>query len=188
MPSRVRPGLPARLQTARPEGPVGLQRRMRYPPDMPELQKDPAARAMHGIGHALPAGDLVGAVDAGRTRIADALRRHLRRLADDQAGAGALRVIGGVERPGHVARPGAIARHRRHHHAVGQRERAEMKRGKEVDIGHGVFEALRPNIRTAVSIAKAVRQCAGTNAHPVRLLLSGRCVRLMNVHPSGNAG
>ena len=47
-------------------------------------------------------------VDARRARIADTLRGHLRRFGDDQARAGALRVIGGVERLRHVARPARL--------------------------------------------------------------------------------
>ena len=58
---------------------------------------------MHGVGDALPAGDLRGAMDTRRARIANALRRYLGRFGDDKAGTGALRVIGGV-----ACGPGAL--------------------------------------------------------------------------------
>ena len=60
---------------------AGLQRGMRDAPDMPELQKNPPARRMHRVGDELPAGDLLGAVDARRARIAEPLRRYLRASA-----------------------------------------------------------------------------------------------------------
>ena len=54
------------------------------------------------VGDALPAGDLLLAVDARGAGVAFALRRDLRGLGDDQPGGGALRVVVGVQRPGHV--------------------------------------------------------------------------------------
>jgi hypothetical protein len=115
---------------------IGLQRRVRNPPDMPELEKNPPAGFMHRIGDELPAGDLFGAVDARRAGIAEPLRGHLAGLCDDQTGAGALRVISGVEFSRRVARSGAIARHRRHHDAVRQIKRAETVRRENVGSGH----------------------------------------------------
>ena len=51
---------------------------MRDAADMPKLQEHPAAGGVHGISDGFPAGDLFGAVNAGRAGIADALRRDLR--------------------------------------------------------------------------------------------------------------
>src|SRR5580692_9048147 len=103
---------------------------------MPLVVHAPPAGAMHRVGDELPAGHLLGAVDARRARIGDALRRDLGGFADDQSGAGALRVIGGVEFSRHIAGPGAVARHRRHHHAVRQVERAEAKGRENVHARH----------------------------------------------------
>ena len=86
---------------------------------MPELHEDAAAPTMHGLGDEPPAGDLLGRMDAGRTRIALPLGRDLRALGDDQSGTGTLRVVFGVERLGHIAGAGPVAGHRRHDDAVG---------------------------------------------------------------------
>src|SRR5262249_9645770 len=70
---------------------------MRNAPDMPQLQKDLAARLMHRRRDLFPARHLVGRVDAGRANVTDALRAHLGRLRHNQAGARPLRVVGGGE-------------------------------------------------------------------------------------------
>ena len=62
---------------------AGLQRRMRDAPYMPELQENPAAGRVHGVGDELPAGDLFVAINARRVRVAETLRRHLRGFGDD---------------------------------------------------------------------------------------------------------
>ena len=83
---------------------VGLQRGVRNAADMPQLQEDPAAGLVHGVGHQAPAVDLLPAVDAGRPGVALALHRDLCRLRDDQPGRGALGVVTGVQRRWNVAR------------------------------------------------------------------------------------
>ena len=99
--------------------------RMRYASDMPELGEDFAACPMHGVGDRAPPPDLLGRVNARGADIANPLRAHLRRLGHDQAGGGALRVIGGGKRIGHVPFKRAAARHGRHHQPVAQIEIAQ---------------------------------------------------------------
>jgi hypothetical protein len=100
---------------------------MRHAADVPELREDLSARAMHRVGHGLPARHLLGGMDARRADVADALWAHLHRLGDDQPGGGALGVVGRGERIRHVAVGCAAARHRRHDQAVAQREVARRK-------------------------------------------------------------
>ena len=114
-----------------------LEGLVRDAPDMPELEHDAAAGDMDRAGHALPAFDLLGAVDARRRDIALALRRHLRRFRDDQPCARALRVIERVERGRHVAFGGAAPRQGRHGDAVGQRERPDIDGREQVRRGLG---------------------------------------------------
>jgi len=66
---------------------------MRDPANMPKLQKDAPAVAMHGVGDPAPAGDLLFGIYARRARVAFPLRRNLRCLGDDQPGRGALAII-----------------------------------------------------------------------------------------------
>jgi hypothetical protein len=63
---------------------VRLQRRVRDPADMPQLQEDQAAGPVDGAGDQAPALDLLLAVDARRPGVALPLHRHLRGFADDQ--------------------------------------------------------------------------------------------------------
>src|SRR5262245_1198937 len=97
-------GLTLRLDRRRRDrqSAAGLEGLMRDAPDMPKLKHDAAARSMHGAGHALPAFDLLAAVDARRRDIALAFRRDLRRFRDDEARACALGIIKSVEQSRHV--------------------------------------------------------------------------------------
>ena len=104
---------------------------MRKAPNMPQLADNLAAGGVHGVGHQLPARHLFVSPDAGRQCIAAALLRDIGRLADDQAGAGALGVVFGVQRVRHAIVAHAAARQRCHHDAVGQRQRAEGHGGKQ---------------------------------------------------------
>ena len=80
-----------------------------------------AAAGVYGIAHRPPALHLFVAVNARRGRIADTFRRYLRRLRDNQAGAGPLRVISDVHGLGHIAGHGrAVTGQGRHDYAVGQ--------------------------------------------------------------------
>ena len=105
---------------------------MRHAANVPQLQHHAPAGRVHGVGHAAPAVHLCFAVNARREAVALALWRDLRGLGNDEAGAGALRVVGGHEFVGHVAGlAGAAARHGRHHQAVGQVQRAELEGAKQ---------------------------------------------------------
>ena len=75
--------------------------------------------------------DLGVAMDARGQDVALALRRHLRRLGDDQAGAGALGVVERRQGTRHPVALGARAGHRRHQHAVGQVDRADAGGGEQ---------------------------------------------------------
>ena len=101
-----------------------------------ELGDDPPAARVHGVGDQAPAGDLRVGVQARGARVALADRRGLGALGDDQAGAGALGVVLGVERGRRAALAGAVARHRRHHEAVGELELTQPV-GREQVRGHG---------------------------------------------------
>ena len=101
-----------------------------------ELRDDRAAARVHGVGDQAPARDLLVGVQARRARVALADRGGLRALGDDQPGAGALGVVLGVQRGRDAAGAGAVARHRRHHEAVGELELAEAVGGEQVR-GHG---------------------------------------------------
>ena len=101
---------------------------------VPDLKHDSPTGGMHRVGHLLPAGDLCLRMDAGLVPEGGvAFHRH-RRLGDEQAGAGALGVVGGHQLTGHVAVLGAAAGQRRHQNAVGQDEVAGLERGEQ--IGH----------------------------------------------------
>jgi len=99
---------------------------MRHPPAVPQLQEHPASCLMHCVGDGAPAGDLLGTVDAGRRGIADCRGTDLRAFADDQPGAGALPVILEIQLLRHAVGAGAVARQRRHDHAVFQGDGTEL--------------------------------------------------------------
>jgi len=93
---------------------------------VPELQEDAPAGLVDRVGHFFPALDLFVGMDAGRARVALALRRHLGGLTYDEGGIGALPVVRGVHLGGHVARRRPVAGERRHRHAVRKREGPEV--------------------------------------------------------------
>ncbi|MNS79694.1 hypothetical protein D3C72_1133550 [compost metagenome] len=104
---------------------TGLQFGVRDAAHVPQLHDDLAALGVHGVGHALPAFELFGAVEAGHVGVALALVADGGGFGDEQAGAGALGVVGG----GDVGRDRvgrAVARERRHHDAVGELEVAGL--------------------------------------------------------------
>ena len=98
------------------QGPVEINR-IGDAPDMPELQNHASTRPMHGLGDRLPARHLFLGPDARRSRIADAHRRHRRRLREDEPGRGALRII--------------IAHHRVRHTPLSAR--AAARQGRQED-------------------------------------------------------
>jgi len=106
---------------------VQLQRIVRDPPDMPELDENAAAARMHAVCDLAPAGNLFFRVDARRVLITLTLLRNLTRLGDQETRGSALRVILGGERTGHQTLHRAVARQWRHHETVGKRDRAKFE-------------------------------------------------------------
>ncbi|MNN03535.1 hypothetical protein D3C81_1162260 [compost metagenome] len=108
-----------------------LQGDMGHPAHMPELGVDATTGRVHGIGNPAPALHLRFAVDARGPGIALALRADLGAFADDQAGTGTLGVVLGHLCGGDIAGSRTRAGHRRHHDAVGQRQRAQAVGGEQ---------------------------------------------------------
>ena len=114
-----------------------LVRRHRCPADVHQLHHDAAAFGMDGIGNLAPARDLFGRVDARRAPVALAGGGRLGAFGDDQAGSGALAVIFHHQVGRHVARPGAVTRHRCHDDAVGKLDVTQLARREKVVAHHG---------------------------------------------------
>ena len=96
------------------------------PAGVPQLRGDQAAGLVDGVGDLAPAGDLLGAVDAGGVHVALALGADLGALGDQQPTAGALDVVVAHQVVGHVARRrGAHPGERGHEDAVGGADGAE---------------------------------------------------------------
>src|SRR5262249_26289306 len=108
---------------------------------MPDLDEDASAAFMDAIGDLAPGLDLLLGIDAGGVLIALALLRDLARFGDQESCAGALAVIVDRERARHHAgRDRAVARQRRHHEAIGKRDRAELEGLKKFGWrAHAVF-------------------------------------------------
>jgi hypothetical protein len=86
-------------------------------PGVHQLDKYPAARLMHAVGHPAPALYLLIAEQAGLARITQAIRGRRSALCDEQSRAGTLPVIVGHQLIGHIAGvPAALQR--RHNDAV----------------------------------------------------------------------
>lgn len=98
---------------------------------MPQLQHDLAAAAMHFVSDGAPALDLFLGVNAGRVEVALAQRTDLGAFGHNQAGGGALAVILGSKRRGHLTGDGAVTRQRGHDHAVGKIQRAQAHREEQ---------------------------------------------------------
>ena len=107
---------------------VGL---VRHAAGVHELHHDLAALSVHGVGHQLPALNLLVVVEPGDAGIAQAIGRRRGALRDDEAGRGPLLVVGGHQGVGGGRLHGAAAGHGVHDGAVGQRERAQRKRFKQ---------------------------------------------------------
>ena len=109
-------------------------------PDMPELEHHAAATGMHGISHAFPTCDLLGAVDTWRANIALTLGRDLGCFRNNEPGAGPLGVIQGAQQSRHIAGAGAAASQGRHDNAIRQREKSRFDGGEEIPRAlSGVF-------------------------------------------------
>lgn len=106
---------------------------------MPQLQEDFSALDVNGIGDCAPTIDLRLRIDPGGVLITLTLSRNLCSFADQQAGAGALAVIGGREFTGQKALACAVACQRCENDAVRQREATKGVRGEQVLVGHLEF-------------------------------------------------
>ncbi|KAE0541638.1 hypothetical protein FH972_027350 [Carpinus fangiana] len=124
-----------------------MQIGMRDAARVPELEEDHAPAPMHGIDDRSPCGDLRVRPDAGRHRVAARLRRDVRRLGDDEAGASALPVIvcGECGRDALVIR--AASRQRRHDDAVLELQIADRD-GLQDRTGRCVGQSVILNRRT----------------------------------------
>ena len=96
--------------------------------NVPQLQENAPASAVHGLGDVMPAAHLLVVPDAGRVGVADAHRADRCRFAENQAGTGALHVVFGHQRIGHTAFIGTAAGQRGHDDAVGQLYVAQLDR------------------------------------------------------------
>jgi hypothetical protein len=112
-----------------------VEQRVAGPAAVPDLQEDAPAGLVHRVGHVLPAGHLGGRVDARLVPEGGVALHGHGGLGDEQAGTGALGVVGGHQVTGHVVVLGAAAGQGGHQDAVGQRQGADLE-GLE-QSGHG---------------------------------------------------
>ena len=111
-------------------------------------------------GDSLPAFDLLGGMNARSRNISLCLGLNLRCFRNDQAGAGALSVVQGVQGLRRVPFPSPAPRERRHENTVLERTSAEFDRAKE--IRNHREERVAPSIAPKTS---PINQPKGT--HPV---------------------
>jgi hypothetical protein len=104
---------------------VGLQRRVRNAPDVPELAEDQSVGLVHRLRNPAPRLHLLATVDARSPGVTLALHRHLRCFAQDQRCGCALRIVAGGKRVWHI---GPRAGQRRHDDAMRQVERTKPVR------------------------------------------------------------
>jgi len=97
---------------------------------MPDLQEDAAAGGVHRVGHPLPACHLRLGMDAGLAPERRVAWHGHGGLGDKQAAAGALGVVLGHHRSGHMLGVGTAARERRHENAVGYGQCPEFERAE----------------------------------------------------------
>ena len=100
--------------------------------DMPKLKHDMATGDVNRLGHAFPALDLLSAVNSGGGDVALALWCDLGRFRDDKAGAGALRIVEGVQLRWHIAGSRTTTRQWRHDDTIVKLQRPNLDRAKEV--------------------------------------------------------
>src|SRR3984893_4501625 len=100
--------------------------------DIPQLKEDITAGTMDCSGDSLPAFDLLGGMNAGDRDISLCLGRSLACFRNDQAVAGALSVIQGVQYLRRVPFPSSAPRERRHQNTILERTSAELNRTKEI--------------------------------------------------------
>ncbi len=123
----VRVGEIGRASGRRRHGLHPADARMDHPAHVPQLGDDAPTLAVNGLGRELPAGDLIVGPQPRRVGPAEAFAADPGRFGNDQAGAGALRIIERHQLVGHALTPGARPGQRRHDEAVRQLDRAELK-------------------------------------------------------------
>ena len=129
-------GLQGRRRDRR--GAAFLQAGVRHAAHMPQLQHDLAAGGVHGVGHVAPRGHVVVGVDARREGVAAALAGDVGGLGDEQAGGGALGVVGGGQRCLHAVHARTGAGERGHDDAVLHIDGAQAGGGEQGrGGGHG---------------------------------------------------
>ena len=124
------------------------------PTHVPQLQDDASAGVVHRLGDRSPALDLRVGPDAGRVDRSLSLRRDAGRLADDQAGRGALAIIVPHQSVGHAGLVRPAARQRRHDDPVRRLDRA---------VGDGVEQA---GHRKGLVLAVGTRRWTGWTRPP----------------------
>ena len=137
----------------RNDGRAAVHGGVRGAASVPNLHEDLAAFGVHRLGGGLPGFDLSGVVNARLVHKRRGVFRNHRALGDDQAGAGALAVVLGHERVGHVPRIGPRTGQGGHEHAVVQGESASAKGFKQ----HGVRSDQKKN-KTDKRSCPCVRQ------------------------------
>src|ERR1700755_670530 len=114
---------------------------------------------MHLFGHQTPALTLGFRVDAGRQRVAPAGRSNGGRLSDDQAGTGALPVIGGHQLIRDVTFGRPRAGYGGHDSAVLERDRAAQQQGVEQVYHETSFDRFMPKVDLPVALPIYIPIC-----------------------------
>ena len=97
--------------------------------DVPKLKHDMATGDVNRLGHAFPALDLLSAVNSRGRDVALTFRRDLRRFRNDEAGAGALCIVKGVQLRWYIAGSRATTRQWRHDDTIVKLQRPNLGPG-----------------------------------------------------------
>ena len=154
---------------------------MRNATHVPQLHDDLAACGVNRIRHHFPQSHLLIAPDTGHVRVTLALVADGRGFGDDESGpidrVGALRVVHGHQRGGQGTGC-AIARERRHHNAIGQVHRTDLKGIEQRGHGGSAFNGVELNeddlgqpLCPQVCLSELRRSCAN-----FRTVLPGGCL------------
>ena len=135
---------------------------MHDPAHVPELGDDAAAGAVHGLDDPSPRGHLFGRPEPRRAGPAQPLLRNTGGFGDDQSSAGALCIVLGHDRGGHVGPRAAPAGERGHEDAVGRidgtdRDGIEQGRHRRGTPQNLKDRANYTGLRPALASVRAVR-------------------------------
>ena len=157
---------PQHLGTGRQVG------RVRHAAAVHELHEDLAAVLatvrVHGSRRRFPAIHLCRVVQPRNARVAQAVGAWRGALGDDQSCARALAVVRGHQGIWRVLGRGPAARHRRHHHAIGQMQRAGRERVEEHRIN-----SWKGSAQTAGQAARRPQDQSGPENTACVLLFTG---------------